>query len=210
MAFAVKTLSDLKQSLADRHDAGTLPTDSTILSYWTRLLNRAKDYCSDRLKLTKKTSLTTSSGVIVFPDDYILCNAVVDSDNLYWRLISKEDSVGASGNVYWVTGDQDNRFSLNIPDSANKTFTVYYTFRPADMSVDADECVIPDIEAVVARAYAMLRLAEFDPAEDADKAFGECERRLDEIIYQRNLNDGGNTLLSSESRNSGNTKWPVV
>lgn len=191
MAYQVKTLNDLLQATADRHEAGTLPTDSATLSYWTRLLNRAKDYCADRLKMTKSTSLTTSSGTIALPDDFVVVNAVVDSNDLVWTLISKENSEQATGTQYWITGDQDNRFSLNTLTGYDQTFTVYYTYRPGDMSAGSDECVIPDPEAVVARAYGMLRMAEFDPAEDADKALGECDRRLDEIVYQRNINDGG-------------------
>lgn len=197
MAFTVIDLADLKQSLADRHDAGTLPTDSATLTYWTRLLNRAKDYCADRLQLTKSTTLTTVSGTIALPDDFMVVNSVVDSNDLTWTLISKENSEQATGTQYWITGDQDSRFSLNTLTGYDQTFTVFYTYRPGDMSADADECVIPDGEAVVARAYGMLRMAEFDPAEDADKAIFECDRRLDEIIYQRNINDGpqGMTIL---------------
>lgn len=191
MPFTPKTLADCKQSLADRHEAGTLPTDSSTLSYWVRLLNRAKDYCADRLKLTTSTSLTTVSGVIALPDDFMQIVDVVDAYDIHWALIPKEDSDAAEGQYFWITGDQDSRFSLNIPAGDDQTFTVYYAFRPADMSADADECPIPDTEAVVARAYGMLRMAEFDPAEDADKALGECDRRLDEIISQRNVNDGG-------------------
>lgn len=192
MPFTVKTLADLKQSIADRHEAGTLPTDSSTLAYWVRLLNRAKDYCADRLKLTTSTSLTTVSGVIALPDNFMQIVDVVDGNEIHWVPVAKENSSTAAGQFFWITGDQDSRFSLNIPtDFSDTTFTVYYAFRPADMSADADECVIPDTEAVVARAYGMLRMAEFDPAEDADKALGECDRRLDEIVSQRNSNDGG-------------------
>ena len=197
MAFTVKTLADLKQSLADRHDAGVLPTDSATLAYWIRLLNRAKDYCADRLQLTKSTSLTTVSGTIALPDDFVLVNAVVDSNDLTWTLITKEKADTAVAGQYWITGDQDNRFSLNT--TTDQDFTVYYTYRPGDMSADADECVIPDSEAVVARAYGMLRMAEFDPAEDADKAIFECDRRLDEIIHQRNINDGEQGMTLQEN-----------
>lgn len=190
MAYVVHTLANLKQSLADRHDAGVLPTDSATLAYWIRLLNRAKDYCADRLQLTTSTPLTTVSGTIALPDDFVLVNAVVDSNDLTWTLVTKEKADTVVAGQYWITGDQDTRFSLNIPSGSDQTFTVYYTYRPGDMSADADECVIPDSEAVVARAYGMLRMAEFDPAEDADKAIFECDRRLDEIISQRNINDG--------------------
>lgn len=190
MAFTVTTLANLKQSLADRHEAGDLPTEAATLAYWIRLLNRAVAYCADRIELTKSTSLTTSSGTIALPDDFISVKAVVDSNDLVWTLISKEDQDSVAGTQYWITGNQDSRFSMNTVTGYDQTFTVYYSYRPEDMDADADECVIPDGEAVVARAYGMLRMAEFDPAEDADKALQECERRLNEIIYQRNLNDG--------------------
>lgn len=190
MAFTPKTLGDLKQSLADRHEAGDLPTDSTTLSYWTRLLNRAKDYCADRLKLTKSASVTTVSGTATLADDFLADVALVTSGGETWTLISKENSVMAGPMTYWITGNQDTRFTLNTITGQDQTFSHYYIYRPEDMSADADECVIPDPEAVVARAYGMLRMAEFDPAEDADKSLGECDRRLDEIIYQRNINDG--------------------
>lgn len=190
MAFTVKTLADLKQSLADRHDAGVLPTDTATLNYWIRLLNRAKDYCADRIKLTKSTSLTTVSGVIALPDDFIILNKVMDSGGNIIPIISKEDSPFVGTISAWVTGDQDSRFSLNVYGTPNETFTVYYTWRPEDMDADADECVIPDPEAVVAFAYANLRMSETDPLGDADKSFAECERRLNEMEYQRNINDG--------------------
>lgn len=199
MAYVVHTLANLKQSLADRHDAGVLPTDSATLAYWIRLLNRAKDYCADRLQLTTSTTLTTVSGTIALPDDFVLVNAVVDSNDLTWTLVTKEKADTAVAGQYWITGDQDTRFSLNIPSGSDQTFTVYYTYRPGDMSADADECVIPDSEAVVARAYGMLRMAEFDPAEDADKAIFECDRRLDEIISQRNINDGAQGMTLQEN-----------
>lgn len=191
MAYSVATLATLKQSLADIHESGTLPTDSTTLAYWTRLLNRAKDYCADRLKLTKSTSLTTSGGTIQLPDDFMYTTEVVDAGGNAWTIIPKEQSDMAGYFTYWITGNQDTRFSLNTTTGADQTFTVYYAYRPEDMSADADECVIPDPEAVVARAYGMLRKAETDPLGDMQDSMNECERRLDEIIYQRNLNEGG-------------------
>lgn len=193
--FTPKTLGDLKQSLADRHDSGSLPTDAATLAYWIRLLNRAKDYCADRLKLVKSITLTTVSGVIALPDDFVMMQTVVDSNDLQWTLISKEDSENAVGTAYWITGSQTGGFTLNTLTGYDQTFTVYYVYRPDDMAADADECPIPDPEAVVARAYGNLRIAETDPLEDADKAINECERRLDEIIYQRNVNDGGQNFM---------------
>lgn len=191
MAYTVKTLANCLQSLADRHDAGVLPTSSSITTYWTRLLNNAQNYCADRLRLVKSTSLTTVSGVIAFPDDFMVIQNVVDADDRSWSLIASDESENAAGTVYWITGNQVDGFTLNIPSGTDYTFTVYYAFRPAEMVSNSDECIIPDIEAVVARAYAMLRMAETDPLEDADKSFGECDRRLSEIEMQKSSNEGG-------------------
>lgn len=191
MAYAKKTLSDLKQSLADKHDAGTLPTDSTTLSYWTRLLNNGLAYCADQMRLVTSASTTTTGTAThsaSLPTDFLLINRVVDGDGAHLAHISQDQSVNASGLVYWITGNHTNGFVLNTP--SNATYTTYYTFKPSEMSSDSDVCVIPDPEAVVLYAYSKLRKAEFDPAEDADQAMADCNRRIKEIVDQMQLNDG--------------------
>ena len=80
MAYTKKTLADLLQGIADRHDSGVLPTSSADLSFWTRLLNKGQAYCADRLRLEKNTSLTTVSGTIALPDDFLVINRVFDDD----------------------------------------------------------------------------------------------------------------------------------
>jgi hypothetical protein len=189
--FSKKTLANLKQSLADRHDAGVLSTSSSVLSYWIRLLNAAQDYCADRIGFVKSASLTTSSGSVALPDDFLVMQNVVDSSDLSWSLIASDQSDSAYGQAYWITGNQADGFTFNVPSGMDGTFTVYYSYRPENMVSDSDICIIPDPEAVVARAYGMLRIAETDPLEDAGTSIAECDRRLNEIIFQRNLNDGG-------------------
>lgn len=191
MAYTVSDLGDLKQALADKISAGVVPTTSTTLAYWTRMLNKGKDYCADRLKLTKSASITTSGGSVTLADDFLSDVRLVDSNDLTWELIPQEQSDSAGALKYWITGNQDSRFALKTATGYDQTFTHYYVYRPGDMSSDSDECVIPDPEAVVCYAYSKLRMAQTDPLEDADKEMAECNRRLDEIIYQRNINDGG-------------------
>lgn len=187
MAYALKTLADLKQSMADRHDSGVLPTSSVTLSFWTRLLNRGQVYCSDRLRLEKETSLTTSSGVIALPDDFIMLLKIYDGDKNELYQVDKDDQYAQTGQVYWITGNQTDGFNLNTP--SDKTYTVFYSFRPSELSSDSDVCVIPDPEAVVAYAYGMLRKSETDPIEDADESLAECDSRLAEIQSVQNIND---------------------
>lgn len=204
MAYTLKTMADLRTSLADKHDSGVLPTDSTTLAYWLRLLNAGMAYCADKLRLVKSTSLTTASGTIDLPDDFILVNRVVNASGLEIQQIGMDDSVGATGLVFWIKGNQTDGFTLNMPTANDGTYTVWYTFRPAEMVNTTDVCVIPDPEAVVYYAYSKLRMAETDPLDDADKSMGECERRLSEIIDQQQMNDRplGFTLPSD-----GNQSW---
>lgn len=187
MPYAKKTLADLKQSLADKHDSGTLPTDSATLTYWTRLLNEGQAYCADILRLSKSTSLTTSSGTVALPDDFLLINKVVNSDYSELSQISFEDSSGVEDLVYWIKGDHTSGFSLNTPDDA--TYTVFYAYRPSPMSGATDVCIIPDPEAVVLYAYSKLRKAETDPLGDADSSMGEARKRLDELVSQYQMNE---------------------
>lgn len=188
MTYAKKTLSDLKQSLADRHDSGTLPTDTPTLTFWTRLLNRGVAYCVDRLRLVKSTSLTTSSGTIALPDDFIIIDQVLNDEDAPLSQIDQTDSKLLDGGLYfWITGNHDTGFYLNTYD--DDTYTVYYSYRPADMSNDSDECVIPDPEAVVAYAYAYLRKSETDPIGDADSALQECDNRLAELQSANTINN---------------------
>ncbi|HHE45924.1 MAG TPA: hypothetical protein ENL05_01055 [Candidatus Moranbacteria bacterium] len=189
MAYTKPTLADLKQSLADRHDGGDIPTDSSTLSLWIRLFNRGVEYCIRKLGIVKSTSLTTSGGTVALPDDFVKINRVYDANDNLISLITKEISVkaGTSEDVYWITGDFVNGFYFNTPD--DETYTIYYTYRPSPMSADTDVCQFQDEEAITAYAYGMLRKSESDPFEDANQALGEVDARLSEIASQYNTND---------------------
>jgi hypothetical protein len=186
MTYAKATLATLKQSLADRHDGGVLPTSSAILTFWTRLLNRGIEYCADRLRLEKSASLTTTSGSVALPDDFLVINNVYnDEDTLLYQV--DKDAVNSQVDLtYWITGNHADGFTLNV--ATDDTFTVYYSFKPSPLSSDSDVCIIPDPEAVVSMAYSLLRKSETDPIEDADSAMQECDSRIMEMISANNIN----------------------
>lgn len=189
MPFTKKTLTDLLQSLADRHESnGVLPTSSATISFWTRLLNKGVNYCADKLRLTKSTSLTTTSGSVALPDDFLVRDSVF-LDTTEYTLVDATNEFIHEGLVYWITGNQTDGFTLNVPD--DDTYTVSYSFKPVELSSGTDKCIIPDPEAVVAYAYAMIRKAESDPFEDADRALEECDSRLREIQSQSAINADG-------------------
>lgn len=181
------TLSDCKQSLADRHDNGTIPTNTTILARYVRLINRGVEYCADRMRIPKSTSVTVTSGVGTLPDDFIVIDSIFNGTTEY-AMVDPEYIPGHQGNVYWITGNQTSGFILNTP--IDGSFTVNYSFRPAPMASDSDICLIPDIEAPVAYAYSYLRQGESDPFEDSDKALQECDSRIKEMNSQVSINLG--------------------
>jgi len=191
MAYAKPTLAELKQSLSDRHDSGDLPTDSATLSLWIRLFNRAAEYCISRLGITKRTTLTTSSGTIALPDDFVAIDKVLDADKNVYSMINYDDKESATtGNqVFWISGDFASGFYLNSPD--DEALTVYYAYRPSPLVNDTDVCAFPDEEALVAYAYGTLRKSESDPFDDAGNAMAEVEVRLQEIASQYNQNEEG-------------------
>lgn len=192
MAYAKKTLANLQQSLADKISAGVVPTSSSKVSYWNRMLNEGQNYCADILRLSKSTSLTTVSGTIAMPTDFLLVDDVVNSSDKKLVQINKEDSANTDSGVYWITGNHFDGWSLNTND--DEAYTVWYVFKPAEMSATSDLCIIPDPVAVVCYAYAKLRMAQTDPLEDADKEMGECNRRLDEVISANSVNEGGQSF----------------
>lgn len=196
MAYTKPTLADLQQSLADKIAAGVLPSSSTTLAYWTRMLNDGQKYCADYLRLTKSASKTTAGatsttgGTIAIGDDFISVDKVIDSDGIELTQVSPEDSaqhISSGGSVFWITGDQLNDFYLNTP--SNATYTIWYVYHIAKMVNTTDECIIADPVAVVCYAYSKLRMAQTDPLEDADKEMAECNRRLNNITSDRIKND---------------------
>lgn len=187
MAYTKKTLTNLLQSLADKHDAGILPTSSATLSYWTRILNEGNAYCSEKLRLEKSSTLSIASGTVALPDDFKSIKSMINADGEKLSRISKDDSALATAQYYWITGNHTDGFSLNCTEDGD--YTVYYTFRVSEMVNGSDVCVIPDPEAVVQYAYSRIRKAETDPLEDADQAMAECNRRLEDIIDDMQLND---------------------
>lgn len=192
MAYAKKTLANLQQSLADKISAGVVPTSSAKVSYWNRMLNEGQSYCADILRLSKSTSLTTVSGTIALPDDFLLIDKVINSAGMPLTQINKEDSENTASGVFWITGNHFDGWYLNTNEDA--TYTVWYVFKPAEMSATSDLCIIPDPVAVVCYAYSKLRMAQTDPLEDADKEMAECNRRLDEVISANSVNEGGQSF----------------
>jgi len=178
MAFSKTTFNDLKLSLAYRYGETAIPSSGdSNRNFW---LNKAVQYMANKIGLVKKTSLTVSSGSVSLPDDFVSPVKLKDSDDSVFTQVDQEDYDSDVGNTYTIEGNQTDGWTLYA--SSDGTYTLFYKYRPEDMSSDSDVCVIPDGEAVVAYAYGMLRKSETDPLGDAGSALQEAESRLAKMI----------------------------
>lgn len=187
MAYVKTTFLDCRQSLADKHDSGVLPSDAQSLSFWNRLLNRAKDYAVEYIRLTKTVPLTTVSGSVALPDEHIFIDSIFNSSNIELVLVPSDAVDEQAGYVYWVTGNEIDGHTLHT--TTDETFSVTYTYRVGDMVNDSDICIIPNEEIISLIAYSKLRKSETDPLGDADSSMAEAIRLLNEYVDQRQLND---------------------
>jgi hypothetical protein len=187
--YSIKTLADCQQSLADRLTSGKLPTSSVILTFWTRNLNRGKDYCARKLRISTPRSITTTSGKVACGAYFLLVNTVFGSDNKEITQIAEQDSPSAEGNVFWISGNQKDGFYFNVPTGNDDTFTINQAEQFDDMVLGTDKCIIPDEEAIVSYAYSFIRKSQTDPIGDADSALQECDNRLNELLSVKTIND---------------------
>jgi len=92
------------------------------------------------------------------------------------------------GFVCCITGNHATGYTLNV--KTDGTYTLYYEFYVSPLVNTTDECIIPDPEAVVAYAYAQIRMSETDPLQDAEKNLKECDMRVKNMAQAISKNEG--------------------
>lgn len=186
MAYSKTTYNQLQLSLAYKYGEDAIPNSGTgPRNHW---LNKAVQYIADRLKMQKEAPVTVTSGVGTLPTDFKAVVLVTDADNVEWVQVNKEDynSIISPAQVFTIGGDHISGYTLKT--KTDGIFTVHYYFHNEDMVNSGDICAIPDGEAVVCYAYAMLRKSETDPLDDAQSNLEEMERRIDLMTENGDLN----------------------
>ena len=125
---------------------------------------------------------------------------VVSSDNNDSEFtqipIYDRDKYGSDDYVYWLTVDVANNKTVFNSKTQTGTVTIYYNFIPADMSDDADVCVVPDTEAV---AYLAASKNWIGSERDIELK-QEYEKMADRYItalYFRDLQNGPSADITS-------------
>jgi hypothetical protein len=133
--------------------------DGTITDFGKRNINRAIRDVINRYPFSwniKTGTGTLSSGVFTLPTDYnpaspIDARIVVDGDDhIFTRIeVWDRDTYTDADYVYWVLPNASNpdEWTFNTHVQTGDV-TLHYYFLPADLSADADKCIIPDIESV--------------------------------------------------------------
>jgi len=129
-------------------------------------------------------------------DARIVTSSSSDDDYIFTEISVKDrDQYTTSDYVYWLTYNTSTSVYNFNSLTQSGTVPYYYHFRPADMSSDSDECIVPDGEAV---AYlAASKINALDPATKAnsDKYLEEAMRRI-ENMYVSDLKFGINLKSS--------------
>lgn len=101
-------------------------------------------------------SLTLSAGTASLPTDYnpkwhlkdarITATGQADDRQFVEIDIVDRDLYADADNVYWITYDNTLKRYIFNTKALTGTVVIFYNFIPADMTADADVCVIPDAE----------------------------------------------------------------
>jgi hypothetical protein len=153
MSFALSTIQLRYQQLTGQ------PT-GTIDAFGTSNINAAIRDILNKYNFTwnrTTANITLTSGVATLPADYNPqwhledARVVVSGtdDYVFTEIQASEKSNYADDSyVYWITYDTTtDRYIFNSL-AADATVNVTYNFTPTDLSLAADKCFIPDLEAV--------------------------------------------------------------
>lgn len=193
MAYSKPTFGQILLSLSYRYGENAVPSAGIDnRKYW---VNRGIEFCAEQLDLKKSVAVTVASGVAdlsvssagVAPDFKSIIE-LRDSGGNKYTIVSQEEYQAMSGACCSITGNHADGFTLNVKNDGD--YTLWYRFYTDPLVNDADECIIPDPEAVAAYAYSSLRKSETDPLEDAEKNMDECLERIADMADNINRNEG--------------------
>jgi len=188
MAYTKSTFGDIQLSVAYRYGETALPdSGDDNRKFW---INKGIEYCINQMKLRKTTNVVVASGEVALDDDFKVFTELRNSGNAPIALTPEKDYNAYSDSmlVCAVTGNYSIGHTLKV--KVDGTYALTYEFFPAKMVDLTDICVIPDMEAVAAYAYAMLRKSETDPLEDAEINIREADNRIAEMNRDLGVNDG--------------------
>lgn len=156
-------------------------------------------------------NLTLSAGTASLPTDYNpkwhlkdarIVNSGQGDDSIFREVdIVDRDLYSDAEFVYWIT--YDTTLKRHIFNSKNLTGTVaiFYNFIPADMTADADVCVIPDAELVAYAAASKMWVGDERNTELAGDYEKEYRQRA-QALYMADESYGAQEPQGSVIRNN--------
>jgi len=110
------------------------------------------------------------------------------SDNIFTEIdVTERDNYSDTDYVYWITYSAGD-YIFNTPTQSG-TVVIYYQILPADLSADADKCIVPDAECVAMLAGAKHFLGE-DQDEKLKQLYEQEANKKIQAMYTQDLNFG--------------------
>jgi len=188
----------------------------TINAFNIRNINNAVNDILNKYNFSwnlKTADLTVVNGVADMPADWnpkwgiadarITASAQLD-DSVFTQIsIYDRDNYSADEYVYWLTVDVANNKTIFNTISDDCTVTIYYNFIPADMSDDADVCVVPDIEAVSYLAASKNWIGSERDTE-LKREYEQMAKQYIDALYFRDLYQSADVSITSLAVQLGN------
>jgi hypothetical protein len=202
----MSTYAILKRKLANQLGRTDNATANTIRD--NSLNDAYNQICNDNKFswLIKKTTITVASGVANLPSDYnpqyglfaAYSQTGTANDKSYERVDVRElDNFSSSDRVYYISYNSTTNYYV-FNGNNDETVTIYYYYIPAELSADADVCVVPDDSAVVYLATAKWWLAKERDEANYDRFYGKYAERLLKMMSNDKTNNTYRRLLASK------------
>jgi hypothetical protein len=139
--------------------------------------------------LRKSTSLTIDgSGQSDLPADFNITHKIpslIDSNNQVYQEVdvtTYNDTTVGSVNIYYIDyNTSTDRWRVNSK-TVSTTLTCVYYYIPAELTADADVCVVPDPDAVIYLAAARVWIGIYFDETDHDRFQALGTQRLDLMV----------------------------
>jgi len=167
----------------------------------------------------KTADLTLAAGVANLPADFNPnwhlhdARIVVTSTNNDYVFTeidpTNRDKYGTSDYVYWITYDTTTGNYVFNSTIQTGTVTIYYYFKPATMTLDADVCIVPDGEAVAYGAAAKNWIGD-ERNEQLQKNYEQEAAIRIQRMYNNDLSFGPKYLEYSKVSDNDSLTEPGV
>jgi cytochrome c1 len=124
---------------------------------------------------------------------------IKEGQEQFYSHTESDGTVDYQDGLAIIKGNKSTGFTLYFPSAptAGSAITGRYFSDPADLSADADVCIVPDGDAVASLAYAQLLESEGEVSE-AQVYREQAENKIGQMIEHEQRNKGQRQMMTSD------------